>query len=216
MMERLKEIIGCSRLTLEKLPAIRAGWVTNRWGLARVGFWSIYRSSNVLRINDMKIVRRKISTICKLSQVGIMRWSASTVTETITSLWTAGWGWTTRRKKEKICFSCTSGNHRDAECHSRITCKYCNAEHQTSICDRAKPTTFMTTTQDAVTYPTVLVLVNGVKRRALLDTGAESSCASFNLIEQHKAIYIRKQENRWCFIQRLRIYSVTIWNLDLT
>ena len=44
--------------------------------------------------------------------------------------------------------------------------------------------TLYATVEKSVTYPVVLVMVNGVKCRALVNTGAESCYASSALIER--------------------------------
>ena len=38
--------------------------------------------------------------------------------------------------KLRLCFNCTGGNHRAAECPSKNSCQQCDRRHHTSICDR--------------------------------------------------------------------------------
>ncbi len=37
--------------------------------------------------------------------------------------------------KRKLCFNCTTGQHRANACPSKSTCRKCNKRHHTSICD---------------------------------------------------------------------------------
>ena len=39
--------------------------------------------------------------------------------------------------KHRLCFNCTGGKHRAAECPSKNSCQQCDRRHHTSICDRA-------------------------------------------------------------------------------
>ena len=96
-----------------------------------------------------------------------------------------------RRKhlaRNRLCFNCTRGQHRAADCKSNSACHKCQRKHHTSICDqRGNP--LMTASCDgnrSVCYPVVVVEVNGIKCRALLDTGAGSSYASSALINEIK------------------------------
>ena len=56
----------------------------------------------------------------------------------------------------------------------------CNDRHHTSICDKEQPQSLLTTYmyEDAVIYPVVVVNVDGITCRALLDTGTGSAYAS--------------------------------------
>ena len=88
------------------------------------------------------------------------------------------------------------------ECKSRTACQKCKRCHHTSICDNRgdnpdEVSKVLMTAPNArnamVTYPVVVAEVNGVKCRALLDTGAGSSYASSTLINHIRAKPIRKE-----------------------
>ena len=79
--------------------------------------------------------------------------------------------------EKRLCFNCTGTRHRAAECRITRSCQKCNGRHHTSICDKEDPQLLLTTYEDAVIYPVVVVNVDGIKCRALLDTGAGSACA---------------------------------------
>ena len=76
--------------------------------------------------------------------------------------------------QKKLCFNCTGSRHRAAECKSSSTCQNCKLKHHTSI--RNKQNLYLTATENnegGLVYHVVLVKVEGVKCRALLDTGGK-------------------------------------------
>ena len=86
--------------------------------------------------------------------------------------------------EKRLCFNCTGTRHRAAECRIVRSCQKCNGRHHTSICDRDSQQMLLATGEGAVIYPVVVVVVDGIKCRALLDTGAGSSYASAALIKR--------------------------------
>ena len=129
------------------------------------------------------------------------------------------------RKKElaakKRCFNCTGLKHRASECRSLSTCLKCKAKHHTSICDQAPKQIMLATSKGRVIYPVVVVMVDGVKCRALLDTGAGSSYISSGLVK-----LIGKKPNKTEFkkidmmlcttTQKIECYNVKISNVQGT
>ena len=94
---------------------------------------------------------------------------------------------TDRRKflqEKHLCFNCTGAKHLAADCKSKSTCALCDRRHHTSLCNKS-PNPLLTTpfTTGTVIYPVVIVEVQGVKCRALVDTGAGSSYASAGLLD---------------------------------
>ena len=99
--------------------------------------------------------------------------------------------------RKRLCFNCT-GPHKAENCRSKMACQKCNKKHHTSICDSDQSTqrsegllTALQRDKLEVVYPVVLVKVNGIKTRTLLDTGAGSSYASAQLIN---ALHIKPAE----------------------
>ena len=90
-------------------------------------------------------------------------------------------------QEKRLCFNCT-GPHRAARCRSRGNCARCKQRHHTSICDQptrpANEGAAMTAAHmgEKVCHPVVIIKVNGVKCRALLDTGATGSYISAFLV----------------------------------
>ena len=82
--------------------------------------------------------------------------------------------------EKKLCFNCTGVKHRAANCRSKQTCQTCKNKHHSSICSQSNP--MMAATEGSVIYPVVVVNVNNILCRALLDTGAGSSYASSALL----------------------------------
>ena len=87
--------------------------------------------------------------------------------------------------KRHLCFNCTGASHRAADCPSKSKCLICKKRHHTSICDRneePKKLLSASVTGEGL-FPVVLVKVNGITVRALIDSGAGSSYASAKLID---------------------------------
>ena len=87
---------------------------------------------------------------------------------------------------KRLCFNCTGSKHRAADFRRRLVCQCCQRKHHTSICDRLSEQllTAASAGNSAVIHPVVVVAVQGVKCRALLDTGAGSSHASAALLDR--------------------------------
>ena len=96
-----------------------------------------------------------------------------------------------RRKylqEKRLCFNCT-GPHRATNCRSRGNCANCKQRRHITICDRnsqlSNEGAAMTAThvREKVCHPVVVVKVNGVKCRALLNTGATGTYISALLVD---------------------------------
>lgn len=124
---------------------------------------------------------------------------------------------------KKLCFNCTGTRHQAQDCRSKNACQRCGSRHHTSICDRLPSNNqMMLVTGDqesSVIYPVVVVVVDGIKCRALLDTGAGSSYVSAALVKrlnkrpthvEHKQI-----EMMLCStIQKVQSYTVKVASVD--
>ena len=81
--------------------------------------------------------------------------------------------------------------YRAAECRSKGTCETCKGKHHSSLCKKSSTT--MVATEGSVIYPVVVVRVNNITCRALLDTGAWSSYAHSALLEKLNIQPVRKE-----------------------
>ena len=119
----------------------------------------------------------------------------------------------------KLCFNCTGTRHRAAKCRCKTTCQKCNGKHHSSICDKNSNQLLLATGGGQVVYPVVVVEVEGIVCRALLDTGAGSSYASATLIEKlnkkpHHKEYKRVEMMMTSTSQEIEMYKVQISNIN--
>ena len=88
---------------------------------------------------------------------------------------------TNERKKilseKRLRFNCTGKKHRDINCTSKHSLQICNKKHHTSICDSGNQV-MLTTSRGSVTYPLIVIKVEGVICRARIDSGSGSSYVS--------------------------------------
>ncbi|KAK3730340.1 hypothetical protein QZH41_011251 [Actinostola sp. cb2023] len=111
--------------------------------------------------------------------------------------------------------------HRASDCRSKYKCQKCESKHHTSICDK-EPTPqrmMLATGEGTVIYPVVVVLVEGIKCRALLDTGAGSSYASAALLQHINKRPVRTEHKRIDMMmcsttQRIDVYDLTVKSVD--
>ena len=85
-------------------------------------------------------------------------------------------------QERHLCFNCTGAKHLAADCKSKSTCALVT-EDITPLCNKlSNPLLTTPFTTGTVIYPVVIVEVQGVKCRALVDTGAGSLYASAGLL----------------------------------
>ena len=87
-------------------------------------------------------------------------------------------------------------NHKASECRCPTACQVCHKKHHASICEGKPDQMLVTNGNSSVVYPVVIVEVNGVRCRALLDTGEGSSYASAALLNRIKTCSLRKEVRR--------------------
>ena len=120
---------------------------------------------------------------------------------------------------KRLCLNCT-GPHRAENCCSKIACQKCRKKHYTSNCDSDQRSEGLLTAhlcgKTEVVYPVVLVNVNGIKTRALLDTRARSSYVSAKLIN---ALHMKPAETQTKQIEMMLSSMTTnmeIYNVNVT
>lgn len=115
----------------------------------------------------------------------------------------------------RLCFNCTKNGHRASDCKSR-SCFKCNGRHHTSICDKDKTQPMYTTINDTVIYPVVLVYVNGIKCRALLDSGAGGNYMSSSLAAKIKEPPKRREQRRIEMLMHKTSTNVKVFDIDVS
>ncbi|XP_028414003.1 uncharacterized protein LOC114536864 [Dendronephthya gigantea] len=127
--------------------------------------------------------------------------------------------------KKRLCFNCATKTHRASECSSKVSCGNCSKRHHTSICDQTSDKEqnerkLLTDggSGDGI-FPVVVVKVNGVTCRALIDSGAGGSYASAKLIE---ALKLKPNETRLQRVDmlmstktsRMEMYDTSVSSID--
>ena len=82
--------------------------------------------------------------------------------------------------EKKLCFNCTGSRHRASQCKSKVgECPICGKAHHSSIHQEEykREAGLSASSESDVIYPVVVLKLDGVKCRALLDNGAGSSYA---------------------------------------
>ena len=205
---KLEQFNGYVSTTLDKLPAIRGDLVRMDPSWEN---WTFEKLSEVLRLwtrrnpierqlsskadrnhQDDRKTDKHSSKLFKTQQKNVSRTQTcvycdamehkSSTCPNVTSV--------PERKsilvQKRLSFNCT-GPHKVVECRSKTSCQICSKKHHTSICDTERKREVMLTavqSEDSakVVHPVVLLEVDGIKTRALLDTGAGSSYASAKLV----------------------------------
>ena len=125
-----------------------------------------------------------------------------------------------RRKilsNKRLCFNCTGEKHRASDCRSKTNCQVCHKRHHTSICDNKQKEPGMTAAanNNTVIHPVVVIKVEGVKCRALLDTGSSSNYMSSTLLDLIKKNPVRQEHKSietllGTSAQNINVYEVEI------
>ena len=93
-------------------------------------------------------------------------------------------------KNKHLCFDCTGPQHNASQCRSRVTCLHCKQRDKAEGRDQHTHSEGVALTAslngEKVCHPIVLVSVNGVTCRALLDTGTTVSYASGYILDPLK------------------------------
>ena len=118
---------------------------------------------------------------------------------------------------KRRCFNCKGEKHRARECKSNTQCYNCQCKHHTSICDKAEPSpTMCQPNQSNVIYPVVVVEVEGVKCRALLDTGSGNSYVSSTLMNLTKKKPVRQEIKTIEMMLHTTTKKIDVYNVEIT
>ena len=126
---------------------------------------------------------------------------------------------------KRLCFNCTTGNHRVAYCPSKSTCQQCHKRHHTSICDTPRQETNQPTPTRGIAlttnqigeglFPVIVIEVNGIKCRALIDSGAGSSYVSAKLIELLRLKPAEVQTKTIDMLMSSKVARLEVYDLEL-
>ena len=113
-----------------------------------------------------------------------------------------------------MCFNCTGSKHRASDCRSNKTCANCKGKHHTSICEKTS-NVLLATNDNHGTYSLVIIDIEGIKYRALIDTGAGASYASSTLFERINKKPIRKQYKQIETIMVSSTQSIPVYSVEI-
>ena len=116
--------------------------------------------------------------------------------------------------QKRLCFNCTGSKHRASECRITKTCLTCKEKHHTSICEKGS-NMLLTTNASLVTYPVLVIKVEGVKCQALIDTGEGSSYVSSKLINKINKKPIRRESQRIETLMHSVVKKTEIYQLEM-
>ena len=120
--------------------------------------------------------------------------------------------------KKRLCFNCAIGSHRAAECSSKGMCQKCGNRHHTSICDatevKVKGKSLTTNQSSESVLPVIIIKVNGVKCRALIDTGSGSSYISAKLVDILRAKPIATETREVEMLMSSKSVRVEIYEMN--
>ena len=100
--------------------------------------------------------------------------------------------WKRTVASKKFCFNYLYKGHRATECKSKGVCHNCSGKHHISICYKSvkyqpsaieihQKQSVMAKKKQDIIYHVEVILVDGIKCRVLLDTGAGSNYISLEL-----------------------------------
>ena len=234
-MNKLREISGYCRATLDKLEGIRANLTRlddnwQEWGFPQLvtalGNWTERNPANQYQSRDKsfatnqnkvysskannKSFHRRACIYCDSDE------HKSIDCKTVTTL-------NDRRsilKEKRVCFNCKGFGHLAVDCRSK-GCHYCNAKHHSSVCDKKSGGVLLATGEVGVVYPVVMVKVEGVTCRALLNTGSGSTYVSNRLVEEIGKKPIKCEQKQIDMMmssaaKRVEVYSFEVSNTQKT
>ncbi|XP_065058645.1 uncharacterized protein LOC135686359 [Rhopilema esculentum] len=217
---RLKSISGYTRLTLDKLEGIRADLVRlddqwQEWGFPQLiealSKWTERNPLTQSEGRDRMFTTRNSNYLPRSCVYCEHENHKSSECKKVVKV-------SERReilRQKRLCFNCTSSGHKASVCTSKGSCRNCRGKHHTSVCDKVEKQgdVLLVTGEQGVVHPVVIVKVEGVLCRALLDTGAGSSYVSSQLIEKVAKQPIKREQRQIDMMMSTKIAKIEIYNL---
>ena len=228
-MNKLKDINGYVKITLDKLPGIHADLVRLDDDWQDLGFTQLVealrkwteRNPKIFVPPDKNTKRDKMyhtrenehkSCVCVYCD---KQGHKSSECKTVAKV-------SDRRlilSQKRLCFNCTGSKHRASEYRSTKTCLTCKEKHHTLICEKGS-NVILTTNTSLVKYLVLVIEVEGVKCLALIDTGMGSSYASSKLINKINKKPICRQSKRietlmHSLVKKTELYQFKIGYINL-
>ena len=237
-MKKLDQVNGAVALTLEKLPAIRGDIVRTDpdwecWNFAQLSeairLWT--RRNPVESKQEHEPVERRHEKPRKLFHAQGKQekphacvycddpaHKAVNCTK-VTSL-------PERRQiliRKRLCFNCVAGMHKSVTCPSKASCQHCHLRHHSSLHDSETDVKLpngknvaMTSSNDKKEgiFPVVVVDVNGIRCRALIDSGSGSSYISTKLIQLLGAKPTETQTRTVDMLMASKVTQLEIYDLE--
>ena len=187
-LAKLDEVRGLTTITLDKLSAIRGDLVKSdddweNWDLDKLaeafGFDEILLVLVVMKnkpISKCRDCERMFLTNKGDKPRGCVYCESNEHKRVDCNKVTTSAERTQILAQKKLCFNCAIGTHVAAKCQSKSSCQKCHKRHHTSICDKSDldETKKVALTPSSVgegVFPVVLLKVDGIITRALIDTG---------------------------------------------
>ena len=181
-LNKLDGVNGLTSLTLDKLPAIWGDLVRGdaqweSWDLDKLAealhLWvhrnpdSPQREEHERKRREMKLFHFCLGRNCIYCKAADHKANDCQKVTTIN-----------QRKHilatKHLYFNCALGSHQAAKCPSKTSCQKCGKRHHTSICDKPEVALTANVSTQGV-FPVVLVKVDGITMRPLVDSGSNSS-----------------------------------------
>ena len=115
--------------------------------------------------------------------------------------------------EKKLCFNCTRVKHRAADCRNKKTCQTCKNECHPSISSQLN--SMMVATEGSIIYHIMVVKVNNILCRALLDTGAGSSYAFSALLGKLNLCQVRRETKRTEMMMHLTTRKIDVFEIEI-
>ena len=195
-LERLGEVTGKLRSTLDKLKGVKAGLVRGNEGWRDWDFKDLLRElisvkglSNPKQTKPTRVLKTHSQQETRTGNQQCVDWEDQNHrSPNCTKVTKSG----ERRRilsEKRQCYNCNGGKYRSDKCKSGLRYHKCSCKHHTAICNTrvndTKPVLGAAGTTNArLTYPAVVVEVKGVKCPPLLDKCGGSLYASSVLLNR--------------------------------